>query len=56
MDRPSLTMGAGGIEPLAQPPHISLRATDLQSAVRNSSQKERPLGTFVPGGLYTQSM
>jgi len=50
MDRVSLTMGAGGIEPLAQPPHISLTGNGF--TVRREEQlpkKKSPLELLSQG-------
>lgn len=53
MDRTSLRMGAGGIEPLAQPPHLSLMSNGV--TVRREEQlpkRKAPWNSRPRGPIY----
>ncbi len=52
MDRVSLAMGAGGIEPLAQPPHMSLTGNGFTVRREEQLPKEKSPLERVSQGAY----
>ena len=51
MDRVSLAMGARGIEPLAQPPHKSLKGNGFTVRREEQLPKRKAPWNFHPRGL-----